>query len=169
MAWFDTASGELQGRDEFPTCDGEMEGGLPRFAVVLREKVTALEADKKFSVTTLGVAAPGLAAMDGRSISHMPGRLEALQGLDWTAALGRAAAVPVLNDAHAALLGEVWKGSASGRSHVVMLTLGTGVGGAVLADGRLLKGTLGRAGHLGHTSLNPSGRQDVVGTPGSLV
>ncbi len=46
--------------------------------------------------------------------------------------------------------------------------LGTGVGGAILADGRLLKGHIGRAGHLGHISLNPDGPPDIVGTPGSL-
>jgi glucokinase len=76
--------------------------------------------------------------------------------------------VLVLNDAHAALLGEVWKGAAAGYRNVVLLTLGTGVGGAILADGRLLKGHIGRAGHLGHMSLNPDGPPDIVGTPGSL-
>jgi glucokinase len=49
-----------------------------------------------------------------------------------------------------------------------MLTLGTGVGGAIIADGKLLRGHIGRAGHLGHTSLNLDGPPDVVGTPGSL-
>ncbi|HEY3755673.1 MAG TPA: ROK family protein [Opitutaceae bacterium] len=168
LAWFDAATGEPQGRDEFPTRDGEIEKGVPRFAASLRTRVKSLEGRPGLSITSIGVAAPGLAALDGRSISHMPGRLQALQGLDWTVALERMVAVPVLNDAHAALLGEAWKGIACGKRHVVMLTLGTGVGGAVLAEGRLLKGALGRAGHLGHTSLDPKGRRDVVGTPGSL-
>jgi len=66
------------------------------------------------------------------------------------------------------LLGEVWQGAAKGYSNVVLLTLGTGVGGAVLADGRLLKGHIGRAGHLGHISVNADGAPDIVGTPGSL-
>ena len=76
--------------------------------------------------------------------------------------------MPVLNDAHAALLGEAWKGAAVGYQHVALLTLGTGVGGGILCEGRLLKGHLGRAGHLGHISLNPDGPPDTVGTPGSL-
>lgn len=46
--------------------------------------------------------------------------------------------------------------------------LGTGVGGAAMLDGRLLRGHLGRAGHLGHVSLDPSGPLDIVNTPGSL-
>ncbi|MBI5690295.1 MAG: ROK family protein [Verrucomicrobia bacterium] len=118
--------------------------------------------------TAVGVCAPGLAAADGRSIAHLPGKLAGLAGIDWTHALGRSALVPVLNDAHAALLGEVWVGAARGRRHVVMLTLGTGVGGAVLADGRLLRGAIGRAGHLGHLSLNPDGPASIVGMPGAI-
>ena len=51
---------------------------------------------------------------------------------------------------------------------VVMLTLGTGVGGAVLADGRLLRGARGRAGHLGHLSVTTSPERGIVGTPGTL-
>ena len=49
-----------------------------------------------------------------------------------------------------------------------MLTLGTGVGGAALVEGRLLDGHLGRAGHLGHLTVDATGRRDIVNTPGSL-
>jgi glucokinase len=74
----------------------------------------------------------------------------------------------VLNDAHAALLGEAWIGAARGCKNVAMLTLGTGVGGAVLCDGRLLRGAIGRAGHLGHVVVDAEGPPDLVNTPGSL-
>jgi glucokinase len=73
-----------------------------------------------------------------------------------------------LNDAQAALLGEVWRGAARGARNAILLTLGTGVGGAALVDGRLLRGHIGRAGHLGHVSLDPGGSPDVARTPGSL-
>jgi glucokinase len=108
----------------------------------------------------IGVAAPGLASVDERSIANMPGRLAGLSGLDWRDFLGFSKPVPVLNDAHAALLGEVWMGAAKDRRDVVMLTLGTGVGGAVLTDGRL--------GHLGHISIRADGPLDFLNTPGSL-
>lgn len=117
---------------------------------------------------SIGIAAPGLAARDARSIAWMQGRLEGLVGLDWTKQLGRNRVVPVLNDAHAALLGEVSQGAARGARNAVLLTLGTGVGGAILCDGRLLRGHLGRAGHLGHLSLNPDGSPDIVNAPGSI-
>lgn len=116
----------------------------------------------------IGFCAPGLAARDGRSIAFMPGRLQGLESLDWGEFLGREDLVPVLNDAHAALLGEVWVGATRGLRNVAMLTLGTGVGGAILADGQLLKGHVGRAGHLGHICLDVDGPGDIVGTPGSL-
>jgi glucokinase len=74
----------------------------------------------------------------------------------------------VLNDGHAALLGEAWLGSARGFQNVILLTLGTGVGGAAILDGKLLRGQIGRAGHLGHICLDPDGPRDVCGTPGSL-
>jgi glucokinase len=74
----------------------------------------------------------------------------------------------VLNDAHAALLGEAWVGAARGREHVVLLTLGTGVGGAIMTDGRLLRGTIGRAGHLGHACLDIDGPPSITGMPGAI-
>lgn len=116
----------------------------------------------------LGLAAPGLAATDQRSIRYMPGRLPGLQGLPWDEFLGRSSPVPVLNDAHAALIGETWLGAARRARNAILLTLGTGVGGAAIVDGRLLRGQIGRAGHLGHVSLNPNGPPDITGTPGSL-
>ncbi|MDF2440077.1 MAG: glucokinase [Abditibacteriota bacterium] len=116
----------------------------------------------------IGISAPGLPSPDGRSIAWMQGRMEALQGIDWAQQFGCHALIPVVNDAQAALLGEVWQGAARGKQDVVLLTLGTGVGGGILCDGRLLRGHIGRAGHLGHISLNPEGPLDIVRTPGSL-
>jgi len=62
------------------------------------------------------------------------------------------------NDANTALLAEVWVGAARGKENVVMLTLGTGVGGAMFCDGRLLRGSTGAAGELGHQIVVPDGR-----------
>ena len=116
----------------------------------------------------VGVAAPGLAAKDQKSIACMPGRLLGIEGLVWRELFHLVQPVPVLNDAHAALMGECWAGAAKGARNVILLTLGTGVGGAAMVDGQLLRGAIGRAGHLGHISLNPDGPKDVANTPGSL-
>lgn len=144
------------------------EGDLANWPERVRRRVEEVEREIEQQVLSIGLAAPGLAARDGRSIAWMQGRLESVQGVDWTEVFDRGITIPVLNDAHAALLGEVWLGGAQGFRDVLMLTLGTGVGGAVLTDGRLLRGHLGRAGHLGHISLDPNGSKDIVGTPGSL-
>jgi len=130
--------------------------------------VREIEARQGGRAEAIGVSAPGLAARDGLSIARMPGRLQGLEGLNWTEFLGAPAQVPVLNDAHAALLGEAWLGAARGFQNVFMLTLGTGVGGAAIVDGRLLHGALGRAGHLGHVCLDMDGARDVCNMPGSL-
>ena len=134
----------------------------------IKQKVSEIETIHAEPARWIGMAAPGLSARDNLSIASMPGKLQGLEGLNWTDSLKTSRPVPVLNDAHAALLGEAWVGAAAGYTNAVLLTLGTGVGGAFLAEGRLFKGHIGRAGHLGHLSLNPDGKQDIVGTPGSL-
>jgi glucokinase len=134
----------------------------------VRASLASLASELGAPAAWVGVAAPGLAARDGRSVVWMQGRLDALRGLDWTEALGTGRPVWVVNDAHAALLGEAWLGAARGRRDVVLLTLGTGVGGGALVGGRLLAGHVGRAAHFGHVTLDADGPPDIVGTPGSL-
>ena len=130
-------------------------------------QMAALEAEAGRAASTVGLAAPGMVARDGRSMASISGHLEIIEGLDWADYLrGREPAL--LNDAHAALLGEVWRGAAAGARDAVLLTLGTGVGGAILSEGRLLRGRLGRAGHLGHMCLDVDAARDSLGIPGTL-
>ena len=138
------------------------------FVRAVRETEVALRAQVGGTPLAVGFSAPGLAAPDGRSISFMPGRLQGLEGRRWAADLGRDDTVPVLNDAQAALMGEVWQGAAKGSRNVILLTLGTGVGGAAMVVGRLLRGAMGRAGHFGHMSLDSDGPPDICSMPGSL-
>jgi glucokinase len=138
------------------------------FAETIRELVERVTGVQGEAPTQIGLSAPGLAAEDGRSIAFMPGRLDGLVNLDWTSYLRASSPVPVLNDGHAALLGEVCFGAAKGLTNVIMLTLGTGVGGAAMVDGRLLRGHSGKAGHLGHVTLDMDGPPDVCDMPGSL-
>jgi glucokinase len=151
---------------EYLTCDtADAEGSWAR---TIKQNIEQIQKHRGQSPCHIGLAAPGLAAKDGRSIAYMQGRLEGLQGFVWQDFLQPDARVVVLNDAHAALLGEVWRGAAKGYRNVILLTLGTGVGGAVLVEGQLIKGQIGRAGHLGHVTVNSDGDLDIVNTPGSL-
>jgi len=159
-----TPPGYILRQGRFATRDGD---AATPWAGAVRDYIRGHEEEHGAS-RSLGIASPGLVARDQRSIAWMRGRMAAVQGLDWTEFLGRKQLVPVLNDAHAALLGETWIGAGRGVENAVLLTLGTGVGGAVLCDGKLLRGAIGRAGHLGHLSLNPEGAPDIASTPGSL-
>ncbi len=135
----------------------------------VRRMLDEIAAELEGEARHIGVAAPGLADREGTCIAHLPGKLQGLEGLVWKDALDTSVPVTVLNDAHAALLGEAWTGAARGCRDVVLLTLGTGVGGAVIANGRLLVGASGRAGHLGHLCLNPDDpRTSIAGMPGAL-
>lgn len=155
--------GSLVNRWIRPTCDVRQDG-IPPFAKAVRELLAEIDADD----VPVGLAAPGIAARDGRSISFVSGKMYGLEGLDWTDFLGRRDPVPVLNDGHAALLGEAWCGAAVGHRDAILLTLGTGVGGAIMVGGRLLKGALGRAGHLGHVSVDENDERSIFGMPGAL-
>ena len=134
----------------------------------LRDRVERLRSEVGLPIEHLGVAVPGIASNDERSVAWLPAEKLSLQGATPRDVLGWPSPVPVLNDAHAALVGEVWCGSATGKRDVVLLTLGTGVGGAILADGRLIRGAMGRAGHLGHIGIGIDAPASVCNMPGSL-
>lgn len=68
---------------------------------------------------------------------------------------GTGLSVKASNDANVAALGEYWVGGGQGSENVIFITLGTGVGGGIILDGKLLNGTHGAGGELGHMVLNP--------------
>ena len=72
------------------------------------------------------------------------------------------------NDANAAALGEKWIGAGRDVKDLVLLTLGTGIGGGIIADGRVLHGQLGMAGELGHITVVPAGNPCGCGNFGCL-
>ncbi len=131
------------------------------------QTVDALRQAATHPIAGIGLAAPGLPNVANTTIACMPGRLQGLENFDWSALLG--APVRVLNDAHAALLAEARFGAARQCQNVVMLTLGTGVGGGLLLNGELYQGFFQMAGHLGHMTVDADSDQlDITNTPGSL-
>lgn len=114
----------------------------------------------------IGISAPGIPSEQNDRIDVMPGRLSGLEGLVWSDVFGRR--TWVANDAIAAMAAEARFGSAKGIQHAIMLTLGTGVGGAILIDGKIYTGAFQKGGHLGHITLDHTGKPDITGMPGSL-
>lgn len=72
------------------------------------------------------------------------------------------------NDAKALALAEGWRGAALGESNFLAMVVSTGVGGGVVVDGRLLDGSSGNAGHIGHVIVVPDGRRCECGARGCL-
>jgi glucokinase len=116
----------------------------------------------------------GLGAPNG---NYYTGTIEYAPNLPWKGILPLAKMVeakfklPVVltNDANAAALGEMMYGAAQGMNDFIMITLGTGVGSGIVANGKLIYGHDGFAGELGHTIIIPDGRMhDGTGKKGSL-
>jgi glucokinase len=114
----------------------------------------------------VGIAAPGLPNEDHSAIAYMPGRMQGLENFSWPGFLNQNTFV--LNDAVAALVAEEAIGVAKNKKHAIMITLGTGVGGAIWANGKPYMGVFNKAGHIGHMVINDEGDRDITGMPGSL-
>ena len=72
------------------------------------------------------------------------------------------------NDANAAALGEKWMGAGRDVDDLVLLTLGTGIGGGIISGGRIVRGCVGMAGEFGHMSVVPNGNPCGCGNQGCL-
>lgn len=132
----------------------------------IKETVTKLQEKISGLPYVIGISAPGIPDEGNAAISFMPERLQGLEGFIWSDYLGHP--TYVANDAIAAMAAEAMYGEARGLRHVVMLTLGTGVGGAILIDGQVYQGAFQKAGHIGHMTVDSEGENDICNLPGSL-
>jgi glucokinase len=118
------------------------------------------------AVSAVGIGAAGFVAADRATVvfaPHLSWRHEPLRE-----ALQKRVAVPIYvdNDANAAVWAE-WKfGAAQGQTHVMMITLGTGIGGGILIDGHVQRGRFGIAGEFGHMQVLPGGHRCECGNRG---
>ena len=125
---------------------------LPDVAASLKEKKAEHDlADSDIIGVGVGVPAPvteeGIvfgSANLGWKYKEVKKELEELTGLD----------VEVGNDANVAALGEMWKGGGAGYKNLIMVTLGTGVGGGIIVDGKVVAGFDGAGGEIGHITVN---------------
>ncbi|MFJ6652698.1 ROK family glucokinase [Microbacterium sp. NPDC091313] len=128
----------------------------------------AEELRARHEVTAIGVAAAGFIDHDRATVIHAPNIAWRNEPLRATLEARLGAPVDIENDANAAGWGEFRFGAGRGRSDMVMLTMGTGVGGAVVADGSLYRGGHGIAGELGHVRFERNGRACGCGQNGCL-
>lgn len=106
----------------------------------------------------VSVVVPGTVNLEQGTVVKTP-NVPCLDGFPLVAALNSDLKQTVLleNDANAAALGELWLGAGRGKSSIICVTLGTGVGGGIVLDGNLWRGVDGSAGEIGHMSVDPFG------------
>jgi glucokinase len=120
-------------------------------------------------VRGIGIGCKGVIDAATSRVNSLPGDLYFLEGRLLAEVVDQKK-YPVYadNDARTALIAEVLWGSGRGKRNVVLLTLGTGIGGAALVDGHVLRGTSGAAGHLGHVTLDLHGGLCICGNYGCV-
>jgi glucokinase len=118
--------------------------------------------------SAVGVGVPGI--VDSQSQVRVSPNISSLNGIPVGAELGRRLGRPVFleNDANAAALAEAWIGAGRGADSVLLLTLGTGIGGGVVLGGRIWTGVSGYAGEIGHIHVDPDGVPCGCGSWGCL-
>ncbi|QNP28446.1 ROK family protein [Cylindrospermopsis curvispora] len=120
-------------------------------------------------ILALGVGTPGPVDAAGR-VAKVAINLEGWDNVPLAEWLENRTGIPTIlaNDANCAGLGEAWLGAGRDFENLILLTLGTGVGGAIILDGKLFVGHQGAAGELGLITLNPHGPLCNSGNQGSL-
>ena len=125
--------------------------------------------DNKDAVTGFGVGCPGRIDVATGKVIWLRGKLEYMEnryiGPDLASVFGK----PVIcdNDVNAMVLGETYFGKAKGSRNVIGLTFGTGIGGAIIINGQVLRGKHFSAGHFGFMSHDPNGESHVCGNAGA--
>ena len=141
--------GNLVDKWEIPTrTENKGENILPDVAKAIQDKM-AEKGIEKADVEGVGIGIPGPINSKGEAacaVNLYWGFTPVAQILHDLTGLKACAG----NDANVAALGEAWKGAAAGSDNVIMVTLGTGVGGGIIVDGKIVAGTHGAGGEIGH-------------------
>ena len=160
-------SGDLLEERLLPTPQGaaELIGTTSSMYFELSERV-AQSSPERFEVLGLGIGIAGLVDIDGK-LRRAPNLVE-VDGLDIGPILKSKLGVPVYvdNDVNCAALAELSDGVAASANNSLLVTLGTGIGGALIVDGRIHRGAFGMAGEPGHMIVDPRGLICACGKQG---
>ena len=157
--------GNIQARHEASVCYDNYR--TPILTTVIRE-AQAFLANEQFVIEGIGVSATGQVDDQIGAVIGTTGKIPHYEGSQIKREMEQTFGVPVfvLNDANAAALGECFAGRAKGVENVLMITLGTGVGGGIVLGGKIFGGTRGIAGELGHIPLYADGIPCTCGSRG---
>jgi glucokinase len=137
--------------------DTPRDGGhalVTTIADVIDELLTYAKS-KTIEIPAIGICTAGVISPDRRTVSYAPNIAGWWEPFDLVAALSSRISLPMFveNDANAAVWGEYKFGAALGKHNVVLLTIGTGLGGGIIVDGQIVRGAHGGGAEIGHTCL----------------
>lgn len=165
-----TANGEVQ--DKWAIATNTLENGrfiVPDIIKSLKHRfeLYSLTKDDFYGI---GMGSPGAVDLDNKTVTgafNLNWATKQMVGSEIESAIGLPFAID--NDANVAALGERWVGAGENNPDVVFMTLGTGVGGGIIADGHLIHGVAGAGGEIGHMIVEPdTGFECTCGSIGCL-
>lgn len=140
---------------------------------IVHDMVEAIETMRsrfgKENLSGIGIGVPGFISLEEGVIKNC-NNISALENFPIRDEIGRRLGHKVIleNDANAAALGEKWIGAGKDVHDLIMLTLGTGIGGGIISGGKVLRGVNGMAGELGHITAVPYGNPCGCGNRGCV-
>lgn len=154
MGLFDEKGDMLEKWEIVTRKENNGENILPDIVKSIKEKNSekSIETD---DILGIGMGVPGPITEDGRVLKCANLGWGIFSVADEMSKLTGVKKVKVGNDANVAALGEQWRGGGRGFDNIVMVTLGTGVGGGIIMNGKILTGENGAAGEIGHITVNP--------------
>ena len=160
-------AGGIIDKDSIPTEDSSSNSEKWKQNIIdLIDNKTQKFADGNIEHLKSAISAPGLVDKENKQVLNMPDRLSGLEQFNWSVELNRD--IKVINDAHSACIAEYESFHKEKAKNMLMLTLGTGVGGAAILDGKLFQGGIQRAGHFGHITVDHMGATTMTNMVGSL-
>jgi glucokinase len=144
--------------------DTPREGGVK---LVEEIAAVALELSATYDVTSVGISTAGFVSSDRKTILASA-NIAGWNGIQLDSELTQRINLPVIieNDANAAAWGEARYGAGVGKNNLLMLTVGTGIGGGIIVNGSLLRGAFGIAAEIGHLRVVPEGHLCGCGARG---
>ena len=154
MGLFDEKDDMLEKWEIVTRKENNGENILPDIVKSIKEKNSekSIETD---DILGIGMGVPGPITEDGRVLKCANLGWGIFSVADEMSKFTGVKKVKVGNDANVAALGEQWRGGGRGFDNIVMVTLGTGVGGGIIMNGKILTGENGAAGEIGHITVNP--------------
>lgn len=150
-----TQDGEVLSRDKVPTMREQP-------VMVLEKLVEIIEEQKeKYNIEKVGISIPGVINSENRLITS--GAIEKMYEYDISEIISKETGLDIklTNDANAIAYAEKWVGAGKGCKNFVCLPLGTGVGGAIVIDGKIVKGRVGAAGEFGMSLMGLGKREPI--------